>query len=747
MGIEKFFNSMAKNRHINTNNKNIVTGFDDVLDSDYLYIDFNSIIYTLANNFENDVNYLLYSIIDGEFDEKTIKISKTFNYKDNSIESFNNYFTNNKIDEIILDNIGKYIIHICKDYLNCSRLKYLYVAVDGVPQMSKVIEQKKRRYMGFVVSEIKNYVFNMKYIQDDLSQKRKSYEQHKKHFDRNKITPSNMFMDRVVELLSSKSYLNSVKNICQNITTINISSHDVFGEGEKKIVEDIMKNKFKGAYALFSPDADMIILGMILAMNNISSSFFILKYNQQTNQYDTIDISKLINNIYNFVGNTTGLKLNKSVVIMDIVFIFTLFGNDFVPKHDAIDVRNDVNTMMNIYCSIISKSNDKYLIYDKNNKYYINYDNLIKIINLIAIDEDNLLKLSYMNNTYQNFNFIRNVFGMYVDVNNNNDVCDGIKKYIDMTNIIYNKTSDNIDDIDDFIVKHNITPKFMKKFMLVEYNEKIEEYDVKNKFVRALNNINKHNKNIKHIMGLRLVPYDNDIDTPYHEKNIINSKIHPNMTITKYDKSMYALERKLNGWEGVLNGSNYGLGYVGINNDNNKYVLNMVPYEMAVKEYYEEFFENHDKNDVIDKYLEGLMWVFQSYFNQNNHEENIKNISTWFYPYHRAPLIRDIAQRCKNKNIEQIMSKYKQNIPRELYFTKKEHYMYIAPHHKHDDIQYEINNNIFPNVKDIAGIIMVKGGDRYIIDCRRISFLNKCNLTCIKTIDYNSFTKFIHGDK
>ena len=55
MGIEKFFNSLSKNKNIKTND-GIVKSIQKKLKCDYLYFDFNSIIYTISSDIERKIN-------------------------------------------------------------------------------------------------------------------------------------------------------------------------------------------------------------------------------------------------------------------------------------------------------------------------------------------------------------------------------------------------------------------------------------------------------------------------------------------------------------------------------------------------------------------------------------------------------------------------------------------------------------------------------------------------------------------
>ncbi len=63
------------------------------------------------------------------------------------------------------------------------------------------------------------------------------------------------------------------------------------GEGEKKIVNYVSKylTDTTDSVMIYSPDADMILLCMLLPVNKL----YMLRYNQQSFVYDLIDVRML----------------------------------------------------------------------------------------------------------------------------------------------------------------------------------------------------------------------------------------------------------------------------------------------------------------------------------------------------------------------------------------------------------------------------------------------------------------------
>ena len=63
-------------------------------------------------------------------------------------------------------------------------------------------------------------------------------------------------------------------------------------------MEYIIENKLVGKHVFFSPDADAIMLG-IIAQNDLcnGSLFTVVRYNQQTEEYDMVEIDTICNNL------------------------------------------------------------------------------------------------------------------------------------------------------------------------------------------------------------------------------------------------------------------------------------------------------------------------------------------------------------------------------------------------------------------------------------------------------------------
>ena len=140
MGIQKFFSSISKSSFVKNFDKN------KKISTEYFYIDFNSIIHVKSAEVISNLNYLLWKIIKKKTDDgKLLKFIKLYDIKiGNSLEDFLKNVNKDKIDKIIINEVIKYVQnHLLQEMIDSEKLKYFYIAIDGVPSKAKMVEQKK----------------------------------------------------------------------------------------------------------------------------------------------------------------------------------------------------------------------------------------------------------------------------------------------------------------------------------------------------------------------------------------------------------------------------------------------------------------------------------------------------------------------------------------------------------------------------------------------------------------------------
>ena len=218
MGIERFFSSIEENKITNLDNEFTKT-HKNMIHTNHFYIDFNSIIHVTSKSVIGGLNRNLYKLIKSNGDPR--KYLDEFNDK--------------KINKLIIEEVVKTVYKLLKFYIYPNELQYLYIAIDGVPSKSKMIAQKKRRYMGSVISRIRKMIFNKH--KNDLEKNNKTryiFEKFKIDWDKSLITPGTLFMHQMHEAMTSFEMETNIKQICKNIKQYKYSSPYEPMEGETK---------------------------------------------------------------------------------------------------------------------------------------------------------------------------------------------------------------------------------------------------------------------------------------------------------------------------------------------------------------------------------------------------------------------------------------------------------------------------------------------------------------------------------
>lgn len=740
MGIEKFFNSLVNNDTIQKGNLLIL---EKKIEADFIFIDFNSILYKIALQIENDLNMLLYELLLGKknLTEKSIEIAKMWNYntEEYTLENYKNIFSDQCIDEKFIDLVSEDLLFIMGDLINGNNIKKIFISMDGVPNMAKIVEQKKRRYMGYILNESKKEIYAKHKKNLDLT--RQTYEENKIRFSRNKILGFHEFMLKISRSLKDEKFYNKLKNKFPYLEKYVFSGSDVPGEGEKKIMEDILENNTVGKYAIYSPDADLIILSsiMINKLNN-GSEMYIIRFDQQDLKYDIVDIEVLNQNIYNYVNVDTDKNKHSKNVLDDIMFIFTMFGNDFVHKIESIDAKKDFEILLDAYRIFLHKKMG-YII----NGNQISIDNLKIYINILSEDEKDLLNDVYLIKHYKNYNHLKqqfkkvfwfktlhrtlinycnlsNIIFKYLrkwenDFNSNSKFSfrntkrnrneinfKNIQKFIDknceylindLLKLDLNTIKDNNNNISTELKFNgsNYITQFIKIFLTIELNVDLEANDINDdnlyfNFIDIIKNeIYKHNgKKIYStiIPNIRLDVFNYTTRDKYHSKKIQENLISKKMQLTDYDIEVYAFEYMLDEYKNRLNAMDDYIGKCSLNYINNQYVYIYDVIEKYHDRYYNIYFgNNYIVGDICEKYFEGISWVFDLYFIKNNSKFNYENISPWFYQYHRSPMLIDLNNYFNTKTQTELKKKYysvaHNLIKREDFINPFEHYLYVTP--------------------------------------------------------------------
>lgn len=715
MGILEFFGTLIKNDITSNSIKN---NYKEKMDVNHLLIDFNSIIHVSSQKIINDINTLLKDILKNIFENRSLnffsdrlkkyKLNINVNDSIEIIKLFHYHFSEEYLDKLIITDVINSVLYIIKKYCNNESIKTLLLAIDGVPSKSKMIEQKQRRYLGAIV-ELYKLKLLKKYKEYLKKQNNYIYLATKYNIEwsRNKITPGTAFMDKLVNYLKSNIIQEKFKNNRKKLNIIISSMYEV-GEGEKKIVNyvNLKLVNTKDTIMVYSPDADMILLCILLPVKNV----YMLRYNQQTLVFDLINIKKLKKNINYYVNGKNKYELER--INIDIVIISTLFGNDFVPKIESINVKKGFQTILDAYLKTLFEL-DNYLV--ENNK--LNFNFFKSIIENLIPEENDFIKYNNLYNKYLTLGQIKNVFN-YRTITSEN-IVSIFMEFRDE----YTKLKQTIINNGNLYYFETHTQFFDSLKKSINLNENINLLSIK-ELINLLKEYYKKNKDFPRL-NINLNEKSHSINDPYIKK-IIREK-HYN----DYEKEVYQFEHML---------------------DNYYIKLNAEPLKLSKKDiegYYEKYFRikiikdgklTKESMKLMEDYIEGMLWVFNYYINDKTY------INKWYYKHERTPLLEHILMF-----LNTIDEEYFNNIFNNLetfqvydlkeYFNPIEQLIYVSPMTPNvikllpENYQKIINNkffqNYFININKITDTLWEQTISTE-VDCHSIPYFNKC---LIKPID------------
>ena len=607
MGVERFFSSIYNQFNII---KNIQKPYP-IYKTDHLLIDFNSIIHTITST-------------------SKIKSYKTIN---------------------IFEEIKKYLINL----FSIVKANNVYIAIDGVPSMAKMLEQKKRRYLADIINSI---------VEERLSLENQTK---KESFEKILISPATKFMEELVLLL---------KQIKIENVNIKISDFNEEGEGEMKIIRYIKYNNLDNVF-VYSPDSDMILLLSMLELKNI----ILFRHDQKNSYideegiyqyvYNYLDVNSFKKVLIDYIKSKKIINFDNQKIINDIIYIFNLFGNDFLPKVESLKIESDLFILI-----------DSYLLYYLNHKTYIldNNKNLFKFLEILSKLEYIFINRNIMDYFYVNYDInFRNKF--IYEVRNNKFYNLQLYHYQMLKYIDWNKILKN--PLDYLILDLKILQQY-----LINYVKKFD-YNI------FLGDLSKTNFKIE------LKNKTQSIKDKYHQQKTSSYSLE--------NKIRYQIEYKLDDYSKIFNTND--IFYETLN----KYKY---PYD-NYSDIYNKIY--HIQPLQIQKYLEGWIWIKEYYFNNS-----YSNLFSYFY--HKAPLLKDIVSFYNSGH-------FNTNIVYDYYEIKPLHLLlYITPfkNNKEDIIKrlskLGIDESFYKLILNNKNFIFLQGDkDKNSLDCTSSIFTSKCH--------------------
>jgi len=346
---------------------------------DYLFLDFNAFIYNTIHAFPKNIVY--------NFSKNT----NTTKYED-------------KLVELVIQNTLDLVNKIAKPN------KLLYIAIDGVPPLAKMVQQRERRYKKPLIERI-------------LGDKIEGLS-----YDTNRITPGTKLMQKLNE-----KFEKVIKEGKFGKISVVFDGSDIPGEAEHKylkLIEEISPARDDN-FVIFSGDGDAILLSLrypdrnMYIMQGVANTALEDLYPPEQ-QFAFLDSKKLGNAIYDmFETNQRGGKtkltnvekdlvktlqnkhLSKNTIknelgnfveeqkrnfLIDFIFLSFIEGNDFAKPIYFLKYKEDhLRTPLGIYRfhRRIHNQNPNYrLIEYRNGQLYINQKFFTAIIKRLSDIEE-----------------------------------------------------------------------------------------------------------------------------------------------------------------------------------------------------------------------------------------------------------------------------------------------------------------------------------------------------------------------
>lgn len=588
--------------------------------------------------------------------------------------------------------------------LNRGNIKKIFLSLDGIPSMAKIKEQRNRRYMGAHLNNIVNDVIKK------FKLKNADIYQIDIFYYRSAICTGTKFMEKIQQALFHLDINTGIINNESSNIEIIVSTINIKGEGEKKIIhaidEYIVDND---SFCIMSPDSDMLILIGLLSSNTkfATKQMYNFRINyQKNNQYQFFDLNQLIINFQKYFSDRIGKVITKDKML-DLFFMLVVFGNDFLPKLEPLDITQHFDFVCET-CLEISMSGTQFITNNNLNYQYLidffkkinqdiiplsiehslhnKYNNYQKLCSQISITKEDLTdfyhhrSLKAININYLNFDTQMKILVEAFYKFFNFLKCNRIRK--EDINMLYKDIHKNLNDSYLMLV----LPKLLK----FPGSDKFRNATPRAFFDQFVQYMNMNNNFAAVKFRNKLMPRE------YTYNNRIN--INNQGTITAYLEEMEKINKSMEPYRSIFKMDSIEL--VTFNIESGQII------DLRNK-YYDTYIKNNITEKEIDAivldYIVGIDWLYNYYI--------IGTHSEWQYNQSQPPLIDDIIRYLETKpdfqhEITTILASISENN-----MTPHEHYLYVTPN------EYT-NAGVSPNLSDVL----------HLIDGYGALYLNKCQI-------------------
>jgi len=718
MGLDRFANFISKSISDGIEEINIDNNLRKIV-SNHIIFDLNFLIYQEIVEVENEINDIIKVILCLPFsfdkgDKLEIILKSIFMQphwklyyigsdlenifdgynEDEIINKFITYITSkitpnldlsdekkegiSILELVIYEKIVNTIINYINNLHYNNFIQYLSIFYDGIPSISKVIEQRRRRIKNYIESTEKKILFK-KYFDNLLPNNKNLFDCLSKKYDNlnidniilfdyfkwikirftidKSIGPSSNFIKNLEQYMNFK-----IKKILPKIN-IYINSAKENGESDLKIFKYISNLDLNGDYCIHTTDSDFI--HQIL----IQQSYFkiigkdinltVIKYLKNINligYLQVLDANLIIKNILDLYNSTNNIKTNNYKIIWDLCFIFYLFGNDHIPSSIEIGPELGLEYYIKSHYQSLDKNN---IIILKNS--------------LITID---LKKLqSFFEKIYENneLNITKIILQRFFKINTQ------------LLILLVDKLSLNFEQILDFIKNFII-------YCALQKSDEYDEYDLRTIYLKNVSS---------------------DLYESYLNLSIFNFKKDKQKLLLD---SIDLIKENINWYESEFNGLVLYNKPQNITNDEYQDIYNYISEKASsnlskkYNNYYDHLniyqhldllkkLDNFNENHIYD-YLKKMYHLTITQFGNmgNFHSNNL----TWF-KYYNVPSLMNIIYFLGNNTDDNILVKKwnneikNENIDTDKYLNSINHHLLITPFISN----YTLPSNIFNIIKEM----------------------------------------------
>lgn len=263
-------------------------------------------------------------------------------------------------EQTLIESVVSYCLFVIKQV---QPKKGVYIAIDGVVPMAKMRQQRLRRFKSAWLSESEKW-------------------------DTNAITPGTMFMGKL--RVGLESMIEKHGKVGWTL-----SSSDEPGEGEHKIMAEWRKGVYKGDFAVYGLDADLIVLSMLgQACNSLQNKIWLFR--EDVTPSNVGDAKKedvfewfSIDLLRDWITSSAPTDVEKHKFILNYCFAMSVLGNDFLPSSLGLKIREDGHGEL-VYLLQTMMSRQIHLIHP--DTLQISFQGVRTLFTLLTTNEENRIR-------------------------------------------------------------------------------------------------------------------------------------------------------------------------------------------------------------------------------------------------------------------------------------------------------------------------------------------------------------------